>query len=105
MKIVINDCHGGFGLSNEGIEHYANLIGVELVEHDTQYAFGTKWKLQDREIPRDDPALIKTVETLGKKADGNFARLKIVDIPDDVEWQIDEYDGLEWVAEQHRTWS
>ncbi len=25
-------------------------------------------------------------------------------IPDDVKWQIEEYDGLEWIAEKHRTW-
>jgi hypothetical protein len=27
-----------------------------------------------------------------------------VDIPDDVKWEIEEYDGNEWVAEVHRTW-
>jgi hypothetical protein len=27
-----------------------------------------------------------------------------VDIPDDVKWQIEEYDGNEWIAESHRTW-
>jgi hypothetical protein len=30
--------------------------------------------------------------------------LTIVDIPDDIEWQIEEYDGMEWVAEVHRIW-
>lgn len=39
------------------------------------------------------------------KASGGFASLKIVEIPDDVEWEICEYDGLEWVAEKHRKWS
>jgi len=58
----------------------------------------------DRELARDDPTLIQVIEELGEFADGRHARLKIVEIPDDVEWQIDEYDGLEWVAEQHRTW-
>ena len=33
------------------------------------------------------------------------ANHKIVEIPADVEWQIQEYDGMEWVAEKHRTWS
>jgi len=28
-----------------------------------------------------------------------------VEIPDDVKWHIHEYDGLEHVAEDHRTWS
>jgi hypothetical protein len=59
----------------------------------------------DRDVARDDPHLIQVVEELGELADGRFAQLKIVEIPDDVEWQIDEYDGLEWVAEKHRTWS
>jgi hypothetical protein len=29
----------------------------------------------------------------------------VIEIPDDVEWEVEEYDGLEWVAEKHRTWS
>jgi hypothetical protein len=41
---------------------------------------------------------------MGDEANGRFSELKVVDIPDDVEWQIDEYDDLEWVAEKHRTW-
>jgi hypothetical protein len=35
---------------------------------------------------------------------GSFSELKIVNIPDDVEFQIEEYDGNEWVAEKHRVW-
>jgi hypothetical protein len=30
--------------------------------------------------------------------------LEIVEIPDDVEYTIEEYDGLEHIAEKHRTW-
>jgi hypothetical protein len=29
----------------------------------------------------------------------------VVEIPDGIEWSIQEYDGLEWVAEKHRTWA
>ena len=57
-----------------------------------------------RHIARNDPTLVKVVEELGESADGAHAKLKVVEIPDDVEWQIEEYDGLEWVAEKHRTW-
>ena len=32
-------------------------------------------------------------------------QLTIVDVPDEVKWHIHEYDGLEHVAEDHRTWS
>jgi len=56
------------------------------------------------DIARDDANLVSVVLELGEAANGSHARLKIVEIPDDVEWQIEEYDGLEWVAEKHRTW-
>lgn len=60
--------------------------------------------LYDHDIPRDDAALVQTVRELGKEASGRFASLKIVRIPDDIEWEIDEYDGLEHVAQVHETW-
>lgn len=53
---------------------------------------------------RDWPLLVQCVEELGDKANGGFAALKVVEIPDGVEWEIDEYDGSETVAEAHRTW-
>ena len=57
---------------------------------------------------RDDRAnkfLVETIEELGSKAaSGPFAKLKIVEVPDDVKWHIAGFDGWEWVAENHRTW-
>jgi hypothetical protein len=58
----------------------------------------------DRDLARDDPDLVAVVEELGNQANGRHAELKVVDIPDDVNWCIEEYDGREWVAERHRTW-
>ena len=94
MKVVINSCYGGFSLSDAGIARYTELKGAELPND-----------FYDRDIPRDDPILIKVIQELKEDADGFAAQLKILDIPDDVEWQIEEYDGNEWVAERHRTWS
>jgi len=48
---------------------------------------------------------VQMVEELGKKANGDYSKLRIVQIPDDVNWYIHEYDGMEHVAEQHRTWN
>jgi hypothetical protein len=67
-------------------------------------ALYSKHHLSDRDIPRDDTNLIKVVEKLGKKASGSCAHLEIVEIPEDVQWEINEYDGNEHVAEVHRTW-
>lgn len=140
MKIVINSCHGGFGLSHKAIVRYLELQGKKVwIEEDEDWegqfnywlvpkeerlvnresdfwsmsaeekkTYNETWREQNfsyREIARDDAVLIQVVEELGKDADNRYSELKVVEIPDDVEWQIDEYDGAEWVAEKHRTWS
>lgn len=54
---------------------------------------------------RDNKLLIETIEELGEKeASGSLAEIHIVDIPDDVDWEIDEYDGIETVREKSRSW-
>ena len=93
MKVVINSDYGGFGLSVEALALYADKKGKSV---DDVYEF---------EMARDDPDLVEIVERLGLKANGNFAQLKIVEIPDGVSWYVSEYDGLEHIAERHRTWS
>lgn len=61
--------------------------------------------VSERDFSRNDPILVQVVKELGKEANGKYAELAIVEVPDDVEWQIEEYDGNEWVAEKHRIWS
>jgi hypothetical protein len=60
--------------------------------------------IYSRDIERDDIFLVQTVKNLGEKANGSCASLKVVEIPDGVEWVVEEYYGTEWVAEKHRTW-
>ncbi len=91
--VVINTCYGGFGLSDRAIKEYMQLAGI------------TERDFHDRDIDRDDPYLVKVVKELGMGANGAHANLKVVEIPGDVSWHIAEYDGNEWVAEDHRTWS
>lgn len=142
QKIVINKQHGGFGLSEEGIQRYLEIKGLKFWrEENNKFSsiIGPKYWLvpedqrlsdpnaeewhsmtmaqrqkhnqtysqqvfSDRDLARDDPVLVQVVEELGEVADSRFSSLKVVEIPAGVEWQIDEYDGLEWVAEKHRTW-
>lgn len=55
---------------------------------------------------RANPHLVAAVSILGSaRASGELAKLKIVEIPDGTDWEIEEYDGREWVAERHRTWN
>lgn len=138
MKVVINKCYGGFGLSHEAMMLYGKLKGIKLyacvdkrdknghldLGHLEPYRPGIhvfcvhylteplpksgnpndKSYFSSRDISRDDPLLVKVVEQLGGKAGDKYAELKVVEIPDDVEYEIDEYDGLEHIAEKHRTW-
>jgi hypothetical protein len=74
----------------------------ERAAHNAAYAAQV---FSPREIVRDDPYLVQVVEELGgKAAGGSHATLKVVVIPADVDWTIEEYDGSEWIAERHRTW-
>lgn len=93
-KVVINTCHGGFGLSRDAWVVYCMQHGWDPDDRN----------LHDGMISRDDPDLVAVIESLGQKAHGEFADLKVVQIPQDVNWVIQEYDGREWVAERHRTW-
>lgn len=65
----------------------------------------TEETMTEGSIERNDPTLVQVVETLGsEKASGVYSKLKIIEIPDDVDWMIQDYDGQEWVAEKHRVW-
>lgn len=57
-----------------------------------------------RDIKRDDADLIATVEALGDDANGSCAKLSVIEIPDGVDWEISDYDGMESVEEVHRSW-
>lgn len=60
--------------------------------------------LDSRPDDRTDPLLVQVVKELGAEASGGCADLRIITIPDGVEWEISEYDGIESVHEKHRSW-
>ena len=92
MKVVINAYYGGFGLS-EDAEMYLICHGVsrEEIYHDDD-SF------------RANPILVECVEVLGDKANDSVSNLRVVEIPDGVDWYIEDYDGMESIHEQHRVW-
>jgi hypothetical protein len=60
--------------------------------------------LDNRDYERNDSDLVKCIEEIGEAANGKCAEIKIVEIPDGIEFTIEEYDGLEHIAEKHQTW-
>lgn len=138
MKVVVNRCFGGFGLSDKAIEMVMKRKGLDCFRYEQ-----TKWSFQDGmeeytrcdvfneniftiystedlgkkidkypsescwyygNLKRDDADLIAVVEELGEEANSWASNLEVVEIPDDVVWEIDEYDGIETIHEVHRSW-
>lgn len=114
MKIVINDCFGGFGLSHKAFLWLRELGCKEALaepDYDEKWCDGSGPRKNygsdafGDSISRNDPLLVRVVKELKKEANGFCANLKIVTVPDGVDWEINEYDGLEKVDEKHRSWS
>tara|TARA_R110002020_G_scaffold49904_2_gene141708 strand:- start:150 stop:530 length:381 start_codon:yes stop_codon:yes gene_type:complete len=121
-KIVINRCFGGFGFSGEAVRWLAErgdvkaqeVVSKEIASSDTPFQEGwdecgihlnDAWSDDvNRHDCRELPLRVAVVEALGEKASGEYALLRVIEIPDDVIWEIKEYDGNEHIAEVHRTW-
>lgn len=135
MKVVINKCYGGFGISRlallELIKMKSKVVEKTKVEDYfknnlddlkrfkpfkegyKQHEFIDGWLIKDGVIFtveehdnnfRTNSDVIKVVKKLKEKANGDHAELEIINVPNNVEWEIEEYDGIEWIAEKHRTW-
>lgn len=88
MKVVINRSFGGFSLSEKACE----ILNCDRYDY---CAYNR----------RTSHELIAVIESIGTdNASGDFADLKIVEIPNDVEYDIENYDGMEKVVEVHREW-
>ena len=81
-KVVLNNCYGGFGLSDKALELIAKRKNTtDRISH---------WSLE-----RDDEDLIAVVEELGTEAESHCAELIILEFDEGVEYTISEYDGSE----------
>lgn len=107
MKVAINYDAGGFTLSLKVYKMLRYLVG-ERVEKPYKW-IGEEENDQfiPYDFPRNDPSLIKVIEELGvESASGTSCTLKLVEIPDDIDFIIcSDDDGREWIAEKHRTWN
>jgi len=101
MKIAINRCWGGFGVSKAVFD----FLGLEWdgFGHLRNEDFGVG--MEDYDSFRSHPRLIEAIEHIGcEKASGTHAEIEIREIPDGVQWEIDDYDGMETIHENHRSW-
>lgn len=87
MKVVINDCYGDFGLSEEFMKAYPQYEEYDYCWHNDK----------DK---RTDKDFISALESFGlEEASGYSASLEIVELPSDAtDWEINEYDGAESIT-------
>jgi len=118
-KVIINVCYGGWGVSDEGVLEFAKRSGFKLWTMDSGYG-DTNFYMKDPEgltdeeqndeffwsgdIDRTDPILVAMVEEDPGKWDGKFSELQVVELPVGLDYEIDDYDGIETIHETHRSW-
>ena len=113
-RIALCVTYGGFSLSRAAFLRLRELgCAVALAEPDV----GEPWdksrpdalRRDDqggfcREIDRDDPLLLRVLDEMGQAAAGTCCKLGVARVPAGVDWELDEHDGHERVAQVHQTW-
>ena len=83
-KVVLNSCYGGFSLSKEAIQMLIDKHGLDI-NSEYGYVDNDDFGIDDdhSDAYRMDKRLASVVKKLGvKKASGDHAQLRIVDVPD-----------------------
>lgn len=112
-KVVINTCRGRFCLSHKAFLRLRELGQQEALQEPDAAAYWPSSAAPNEpsfnqcgvQIPRDDQKLVQVVEELAAEANGHCASLKIVEVPGDASWQIENTNGMEQVSEVHRVWA
>jgi hypothetical protein len=97
-KVVINRCYGGFCLSKQAWEFMLS-DGYEPTKEELQQIEDMKkWRCDSfgYDVSRDNPHLIKAVETLGKSANAQVSNLKVIEVT--VVIDFEDCDGMENVV-------
>lgn len=93
MRVVLNRCFGCFQLSDEATQWLGSYLEpYEII--NIPYA----------EEMRCNPHVINCVESLGAAAESDYSHFEIIEIPDNIDWYIEDNDGFEEVHEMHRFW-
>lgn len=101
MKIVINNCYGGFGLSKEARDLLAILGFEHAIKHQKEYrSCEYDYVNFENELEfRTNELVISVIEKLKEEANGNFSKLQIIEIPDVslTSIEIKSLDGKEYL--------
>jgi len=92
-----DDCEN----DNMWVQYFTRDFGENVEIGNDDYE---KYALVLRDDYREDPVLVEVVEELGDKASSNVSNLVVVEIPDGMEYVIDDYDGAETLHQKVREW-
>lgn len=114
-KVVVNKQPGGtYELSFAALEMYLQRANIDYristtTDRDRLQKYGPDLIVWGKPFPsssprRDDPYLVSVVEDLGEKANGPNSLLKVIRIPNNIEWRIKSFYGEEWIEERATIW-
>ena len=126
MRVVLNSGFGGFGISDEALMRLIEQGAAVVVEcpyspplapvplrdgfiGDKGYPGrvnkgGISYCLAGGDGVRADPDLVAVVSEMGEEAGDDLSTLVIIEIPDSIDWYIEDHNGFETVHEEHRWW-
>lgn len=118
VKVVINNCYGGYGLSDLAMRRYFEIKGIQFYPEPLSFGLWS-YSIKDPattededntfldhdDIERTDPVLVQVVEELGELANTTFSELRVVTIPDGTDFVIDCYDGKERIVNRYNVLS
>ena len=81
---ILNELHKGITMGMSAIEEVSNKVSEQNFQDELSFQYNRYRDSLDR-------------------VDAKFEEAG--EIPDDVEWEIDDYDGIETIHEVHRSWS
>lgn len=133
MKIAINTSKGAFNLSHTALMEYSKRKGFELypfiaeatidgrvcVPYSGQKYSWVYYSLSPIEkndkffpkvfdistIKRNDKDLIDIISELGERQSScGDSTIKVIDVPDNLDFVVESCNGEEWVSEKHKIW-
>ena len=107
MKVLINNCYGGYAISYQACKLWLERNNISFTENkddywDVEFIIDGKPTYLSHQISRDDSTIIQIFEEKGSEfTSGSLSELILVEIPDGCQYRIGEYDGMESIDQ---TW-
>lgn len=106
MKVLVNECYGGYGISSEASKLWLERKAIPYEIYEDSYnlivIINGERQYMSTYISRTDETLIEIFEEKGSEfTSGPHAEVALEEIPDGCKYDIHEYDGTEYI---NSTW-